>query len=583
MTAALAHSWSVDPHAERAAAASPVAAGLDRARRVVEGRFLEAGEILGRTVDGLSGLVAALDQLGAALSAETAGATAAELEASAAALMALPARHEARRAAMQRMAAVGGRLAGGIEDMRRNLAYLRVFAINIKVTAGGIREADQEFGDFAQEIRDRIEDGRVQLDAFDAEVQALAGVFREAVAQEQALAGQCAALLPAVPDGLNASAAAMAEHHRRIAEAAARVTLVARRVQKKVGQALGALQIGDITRQRVEHVCEALAMLDAAPGLAPGQYERLSACIHDLLAAQLHAASADFHRDVARIGAAMDGIAGDAGEILRLRDLAFGSGEGGEQGFLRALEGHVGQALGLVEEMSRADQDALAVGGQAAAAAAALTGHIAGIRDMKTDVQYMALNTSLKCARIGDAGRPLAVIALELRAHAVDMDGAAGEALTAVDTLSGDASGLSLEGGEAGQGGAAEVGRVLSDVTHRLRQAGDAVEADLASLARQGDTMAQALHQMADRLDFEHDIGAVLDTAAAALGEKAAALSGDDLAGPLGDLLALIARRYTMVQERAVHQAFVESLPFDIAASAPTPEPAKPDEDDVLF
>ncbi len=233
--------------------------------------------------------------------------------------------------------------------------------------------------------------------------------------------------------------------------------------------------------------------------------------------------------------------------------------------------------------MSRADRDALTVGGQAASAAAGLGERIVGLREMKTDVQYMALNTTLKCARIGDAGKPLAVIAMELRAHAVHMDGSAQEALSAVATLSRDAEGLSLVGeGESG-GGAAEVGQVLSEVTQRLRDAGDAVEADLASLARQGDAMVEALHQMAGRMDFEREIGAILDDAAAGLGEQSGAPAGDDLAGPLGDLLASIAKRYTMVQERAVHQAFVESLPFGNVTAETAPETPQADPDDVLF
>ena len=587
MTAAHALAWSEDAPAASPVGPSPVAARLDRARRAVEGRFLEAGEVLGRAVDGLGLLVASLDQLGRALNTETVGVTTAELEASAAHLIALPARHTERRQSMQGMAAMGAQLAGGIEDMRRNLSYLRVFAINIKIIAGGIREADDEFGDFAQEIRDRIEDGRAQLDAFDGELQSLSGVFQQAIARELALADRCAALLPAVPEGLNASAAAMVDHHRRIAQAAADVTQVARRVQQKVGQALGALQIGDITRQRIEHVGEALALLEAAPDLSADQRSRLSAFIHDLLSAHLRATAADFHRDVARIGAAMDGIAQDAGEILRLRDLAFGRTEDGGQGFLRALEGHVGQALALVEEMSRADQDALTVGGQAAAAAAGLSARIADLREMKTDVQYMALNTALKCSRIGDAGKPLAVIATELRIHAVHMDTFAQDALTAVEALSHDSEGLSLVGkvggDDEGMGGAAEVGKVLGEVTQRLRDAGDAVEADLVSLARQGDAMVGALQQMAGRMDFEREIGATLDDAATALSEAGGAPAGEDLAGPLSDLLAQIGKRYTMVQERVVHQAFVESLPFAMAAAEAVAEAPKADPDDVLF
>lgn len=593
MAAAHAFARSASPESEKtpvgaARAPSRVADRLDSARRAVEGRFLEAGEVLGQAVEGLSSLVASLDQLGETLDAETVAATAAELEAAAASLKLLPARHVERREAMERMAALGSRLGGGIEDMRRNLAYLRVFAINIKITAGGITAADAEFGDFAQEIRDCIELGRSQLDAFDSQVQALSGVFADAITHELALAEQCAALLPAVPDGLAASATAMAEHHQRIALVAIDVARVARHVQKKVGKALGALQIGDITRQRVEHVGEALALLAGVTDVTEEQRQRLAGFTHGLLAAQLRATSADFHRDVARIDTAMDGIASDAGEILRLRDLAFGRTDSNGGGFLRALEGHVGKALALVAEMAQADAEALKVGAAAATSATELSQRIVDLREMKTDIQHMALNTTLKCSRIGESGRPLAVIAIELRMHAGYMESSADESLAAVETMSNDANLLAEVGtGETGEGAASSsVGQTLSDVTRRLRMAGDAVEADLVNLAQQGDDMVEALRRAVGRMAFEREIGAVLDDAAEAL--AGAAGSGtprtDDLSEPLGVLLDQIAKRYTMVQEREVHEAMTLGLSFKATAAGPKmAATAEADLDEVLF
>ncbi|MBS0411898.1 MAG: hypothetical protein JSR86_18410, partial [Proteobacteria bacterium] len=500
-----------------------VAERLDSARRAVEGRFLEAGEVLGRAVEGLNALIASLETLASTVDAGAVAETTAELGAAAAGLMALPARRERRRDGIERMAGAGKRLAGGIEEMRRNLAYLRAYAINVKITAGGITEAGREFGDFAQEICDCIERGREDLDAFDRELRGLDGVFQSAWSHEEALAEQCAGLLPSVPDGLNASAAAMVAQRQRISQAAVGVTHLARNVQRKVGQALGALQIGDITRQRIEHVSEGLAMLAEVQGVNADQRERLTAYVHGLLAAQLRAASGDFYGDVGRIGSAMAGLAGDAGEILRLRELAFGGGDDG-QGFLRQLEEHVGRALALVDEMARADREAVAVGASAAKAAEGLGRRIAGLRDMKTDVQQMALNTTLKCSRIGEPGKPLAVIAIELRLHAGHMESSAAEAMAAVEGLSGGARMLSGDAdAEAGEGGeVADIGAVLSGAAERLRQAGDAVETDLAGLAMQGEAVAGALRAAVGRLDFQREIGAAIDAAAAAFAGRGA-------------------------------------------------------------
>jgi hypothetical protein len=58
---------------------------------------------------------------------------------------------------------------------------------------------------------------------------------------------------------------------------------------------------------------------------------------------------------------------------------------------------------------------------------------------MRADVQMMALNTTLKCSRIGETGKPLGVIAVELRAHAGHLETSAARTLTSLEGLSASA------------------------------------------------------------------------------------------------------------------------------------------------
>ncbi|WP_374344126.1 hypothetical protein [Phenylobacterium sp.] len=562
------------------AAGSPVRRRLEAARRTVEGRFLEAGEVLGQAVEGVGKLIASLDHLTGALDPATVSATTGELTAAADRLRALPLRHETRRGAVERLNAMGGRLAGCIDDMKRNLAYLRVFAINIKITAGGVADATTEFGLFAQEICDCIELGRNQLNDFDRDLRLLSGELKTAFSHEQGLANRCSALVPAVPDGLSASAADLVEHHAQVSRAAAEVAALARAVHKKVGQALGALQAGDIARQRIEHVEQALDALAQVPDLKPEPRARLEAFIHGLLAEQLRDASADFSRDVTRIGENMAGIAADASEILRLRELAFGQADSDGGGFLRQMEGHVAQALDLVAEVEAADATAGRVGGAAAQAVAGLTAQIAGLQAIKTDVQQMALNTTLKCSRMGDVGKPLAVIAIELRNQAGHLETSAQEALDALGVLAQEAGKM---GGAVREDPANEIqaGDALSGAAERLRDVGQSVEADLQGLARQGEAVVEGLRRATSRLAFQREIAAVMDEAAQTLASQAGdeAPWTDDISTPLATLLDGIARTYTMAQERETHRRMTQGL--DLAA-AMAPDAAQSD-DDVLF
>jgi hypothetical protein len=581
----LASSLAVSTATFSTAPAGKIDARLEAARRAVEGRFLEAGDVLSRAVEGVGALIASLDRMRENLDADTVSTTTTELAAAADTLRSLPASLEARRGQIGELVKVGDGLGGCIEEMRLHLAYLRVFAINIKITSGGIVAAGPEFAIFAQEIYDCIEMGRTQLDAFNTDLMGLDDTLRSALTHEQDLARNCVTLLPAVPDALMSSATAIAAHHAKIASVAVSVAALARDVQKKVGGSLAALQIGDITRQRIEHVQAGLRFLDEAEGLAAlsdDRRQRVEAFTYRLLAAQLSTTAEDFHRDVSRIAINVSGMAADAAEILRLRDLAYGQDEGAEGGFLRSLEGHVSQALGLVGDMTAGEQAAQTVSREAARSASQLTERIAGIQNIRADVQMMALNTTLKCSRIGETGKPLGVIAVELRQHAIHLEKSAARTLTSLDGLSANAQALG-RGDAAGQdaeaGNAVSAAAVLDGAVARIRKAGDGVESDLVAVARQGAEVVDMLRRAADRFEFHNQIGSVLDQAAGDLMDMAgeADIATNDIAGVLRPLMNRLAKQYTMAQERQVHSAWTEDLGEDEGSTSVA------DSDDGLF
>lgn len=561
---------------DNARAAAPVIQGLEQARSVIEKRFLAAGEVLALAVGGVGGLIGALDELAGALDPATVEATRAELNSAAQSLLGLRDRLAERRDSTRGLSRLVDNLRAGIEDMRRDLAYLRVFAINIKVTAAGVAGAGDDFALFAQEISDRIESGRVEVERFAANVVALHDQLSAALVQEQTLAGECERLIPAVPDALAASGADIAGHHEKVARVAGEVRALAQDIQRKVGSALAALQVGDSTRQRIEHVQQGLSRLHAT---CPDPRTRgpIAAVVTPLLAAQLGAAAADFHRDAAQIHQSMASIASSASELLRLRELAFGRTASGE-GFLDRMTGHLGQALGLVDRMETADADALSTGRAAVAAVADLTRRIAELQAIKTDVQQMALNTTLKCARIGDAGKPLSVIAIEMRAHASLLEGSAQRALVTLEALAADAGRMAEDHG----GGVA--GTALTNATERLRKANATVEADLAEVAQQGETVVRALKEATGRLDFHGEIGTALDAAATMLDRGRAAAVGDGAADPalLAENLQAIAKSYTMAQEREIHAALTAGLALDVPQAAPAAVAAE-ELESVLF
>ena len=561
---------------------------LEAARGAIEGRFLEVGDVLSRAVDGMSALITALDRMKESLAGDGVATAARELGQASETLRQLPESLDGRLDKLGGLVKVGADLNKCIEEMHKHLAYLRVFGVNIKITSGGIAAAGPEFAIFAQEICDCIELGRTQLDTFRADLGALDGDLRQALTQEADLARRCDEMLPAVPDSLVAQVAAITAHQARIGEITEKVAGLARDVRKQVGSALAALQIGDITRQRIEHVQFGLSLLDAPEvrALPEAARARLTSFLSRLLIAQLDATTRDFRRDVSRIGLNVGAMAADASEILRLRDHAAGQGDG-EGNFLRGLETNVGKAFALVDDIEAGERSAETVSRSAARSARALAAQIAAIQNMRADVQMMAMNTTLKCSRIGETGKPLGVIAIELRQHATHLETSAGHTMAALESLFGSTTDEEVEEGEALErqaSAASAAAEALRHAVERIRKTGDEVDGDLASAARQGGEVVDMLKQAAARFDFDRQVGGHLDQALEFL-KRDAREEGpiDDLKMILAPLMAKLSRTYTMSQEREVHAPFADQVGEVPELNPHAEPPAAQSDDDVLF
>ena len=557
---------------------------LEAARGIIETKFLAAGEMLSEAVDGIGALVATMDALTQALSPETGAATTRTLTDTAARLSALPARQAERHGIIGTLAVHRAGLSRSVEDMRRSLAYMRAFTVSIRIAAGGITGADQEFDVFAQDMSARVEAGRTEVDGLEASLHALQRELNDAGAQAEPLARRCAEMIPSVPDQLLASAAIIGQHNRKITAATANSMALARDTNRKIARMLGALQIGDITRQRIEHVQTGLASLVVIdPSLPAEAQTRLRSLVRRLLAGALDSTVVDFNREVAQLNLGLSGLARDASALLRLRDLIYGEDDAQEGGSLRHLEQRIGNAVRLVTEIETADALTRETSSRVAETARALSSRLGAVQSIKTDVLFMSLNTSLKSSRLGEAGRPLATIAVELRSQAGQLERIAAVCAGTLQELTKAAVALSGEGAEDAEAGA---GAALLAATAQIHEAGATTERDIAGLAAQGEAVLVLLTQSSERLDLQSNIGVALSQVLQNLpGEVTDAdLCTDDIRAPLQAILDKVRATYTMAQERTLHDALTGEWGLDAAAPLPAEEPTTGDElEDALF
>lgn len=557
---------------------------LEAARAQVESRFSDAGERLAGSLEMIGGLIEALDRLGLTLNVESVSRTSNDLLSTAAALNVLPNSQRRRVAHLDRLKGAGALLDADIDKMRTTLRYLRAFALNVKITAGSTIRGADEFAGFAERMCEQLDFGVSQLDELADELTRLRGQLDGALGFETGLGGKYKQLIPAVPDKLAVDAETLRVHHVRIAEVATSVGAIARDIQMKVGQALMAMQIGDITRQRIEHVqlgVRVAARAVTESDLSPEARDRAERRVLHMVADQMTDIAADFEVEAAKVTQNLAGMARDTHQLTVIRDLSEGGGD------LRELEISLGRAGLLVDDVTAAMTNAQRISGETVSAVEALARRVDAIQKVKRDIQQMAINSSLRCNRLGEIGKPLSVIAIELSSHASHLEDAADQTLGSLKSLSDLANGASAEAQED------QVDpRRLTRVHEDLRRAADVVETDLVGLGAQGEATARSLSLAADQLGLKEDLGDALHAAAAALVEAAGPAVDDltDIAGVVDAALTEIARCYTMARERTIHAAhavFDEAERAEAPSEGPTrtepPAEAADEFDDLLF
>lgn len=553
---------------------------LEAARTQVEKRFLDGGAVLLSVMEVLNRLLTSLDQLTGALDNNDGADAGAELRATVLSLRELPTLEDRRQGDLDVLARASSGLRIHVSEMQETMRYLRTFAVTAKITGAGMAD----FAGFAEEILERIHSGTKEVNGFADQLDMLEKDLKTALAFGTNLSRSYAETVPGVAEALQGDVRKIAEHRKALAAIAQQAGAIAKDVQSKVAMTLSALQIGDITRQRIEHVQSTLAYLDeflAASdnrALDASSRDRIRNIVHHLTAAQMNDMCGDFERESQNVVKTIASFSYDTQEILRLRDSMGGGHDSSGSNSIRALEESVSAAHAIVKQVEEARQQADRISQSTLGTASHLLQAVENIRAVKTDINYMALNTNLRCSRMGEEGRSINVVTAELRVFAAKLDESADALVTGLAILE-KAAGQIAPVQEANAKGLDER---LSFAIDNIRSAANTIEEELAVLSEHGREVASKIGLSISKLDFQHDLGDVLARCADALNDLAGADIADisDLADDLGPLDQKIFKLYTMVQERNIHR---DILPAGEQGAAAAPEPAKSDDDEDLF
>lgn len=525
---------------------------MEAARSLIEERFLQGGSALLSILDVLNKLVGSLDQLNGSLDEGTARETMAKLTGSMDRLSQLTRLEGRRQEGFQEIVRAERELEPHVDEMQETLRYLRTFALTAKITGAGIAD----FAGFAEEILARIQEGTKQVNDFAGKVLSLGNGLGSAIRRSREIVTSYDDTVPQIVKGLSDGADDLSKHRKTLGERTAAVRAVAGGIQAKLATVLSAMQVGDITRQRIEHCQSGLQILqeylDSAAGVAlnEDQRESLSLTIRKLLSLQLEQTISDFDRDTARIVTTVASFRSDLQEIEALRALMSDGASGGNNNALRPLEMGIAKARKAVLEIEEVSSDASRLSRDTATTVRELLDGIGVVRAVRTDIHYMALNTNLRCSKIGEEGKAINVVTAELRHFAAKLDETAEKILSELHTL--ETAAQQLVGSPAGER-EDSLDQQLAQVLENLHVAGDRMDTQLSALNEQSRTALVDIDGNLRRLNFNEALGDVLRDCAARMEITEDIFDVPGLDAAFSEISSRIGRLYTMAAERELH------------------------------
>lgn len=514
-----------------------LAAGLDV-------RFVHAAGTLASVIDTVDRVSASLDSILNAIDEQTAGTAVNSLRESAGRLLALPAIQDERVADIGIVRRATAELNTHAMQIQEVLRILRVNGVNLRIAAGGSPEFARSVADMFQ----RFDVGDEQLKRFVATIRDLAagvvGIQRSA----RLVAVECTKVIPLVPERLADDAFELEAHQVLVAATASQLREIARDIQGRVAVVLGTLQIGDISRQRIEHVVAAMQIVASEADAAAQNYALR------LIVAQLDDIAADLDRETKLLINALRALGPDTERLLALTD----ESEAGEDSsaFLHRLERGITEVEALTGQLHAAERQTAEMSVAIADTLDDLAGRLDAVRAVRTDVERIAVGTRLQGERLGGLGHSVAAVAEEVSGCAERLNQAVNGVAWAMRELGVVSLSIrhrhdrSMEMDPDRQ-----LARSLALIREACRRTDQGISEGVVDARDLVETLGEAGEGLTSELEiagavasFASELRALTDPDLAVAGESEAVLRS---------LLPRVEALYTMAREREVHQAFL--------------------------
>ncbi|MBE7733194.1 hypothetical protein [Devosia faecipullorum] len=458
-----------------------------------------------------------------------------------------------------------------ISSLRRAVKMMGIVSVNARVTAAGIVGDGEDFDVFTTDIASLSDSANRTIQEFAQVYRQLTAEVDRAAAQRARFESTHADTLSRLAQSLTQTIEALDRQRAKALEGSAETGRVSRQIVGRIGSAVMSLQVGDATRQRIEHVETGLgALADIAGGSMIAEDERPGAiaALTILQQTQLTDIAAAFSQEVEQAERDLKALASDAGTIMaRARD--FHGEEAGQASAIASLSAQLRAALTILKdfETERAKLEIVARAVQETVRI--LLEHVGAVQDIEANMRLVSLNAAVRCAQLGPRGASLTVIAMQLRELTSETVIAAEAAMSQLDQSSALAGAFGAAASGNGAGRISELEQQANLALDILSKLDQGIGLALAHLNSDGPRVIGLLEAAARGLSGQSALAEILDDTALAI----AGLSDAPLPTTLVSaqpILDTLRKSYTMEAERMIHDRL---FPQAEATSGPEAEP----------
>jgi hypothetical protein len=569
-----------------------------------DGRLLAVGDRLSAAIAVFAQLTSIFQELRESLGSEELRASANRLKEVGRDVSAMVSTLAREHEVLTRLVHLNGAVGKRIASFRKTARAISMLSVSAQVAAASIDLNAGDIASLTHQFKDLAETANSAIEASAHECDTLRALLDKARTAHVTFESEHGERLFSIAQQLG-SCVDMVDRQRLAAAEALKATGErSQSISDQIGVVIMALQISDITRQRIEHVSDALDLLvagldgneddaDSGPewsaGLADDERASVAASVCRLQNSQLAHARRDYDRDVGRAAASLRKLVDDAAMLVHLGQNEFGAGDARYGSFLGDLASKLGTATALIgkcqEARARVDEDILA----ASDMLRGLLGQLQSVQAIQVNMRLVSLNTTFQCERLGAAGRVLAVIARQLSIRANWMVGDINTLIPILEEIATTAQEFERDRHERSGQRMVAVERTIETALGALRASGEQVGNALSTLGREGTAVGRVLSQAIEGMVAFEEVGRLMYAADERLSDLAQSIEERPEHNVIVEQRTRLfpTDRYTMASERAIHDAVATSGGgTPVAAALIKPSSATPAEqtlDDIFF